>query len=173
MEHTSSRRVPLIVVAGRAAIAQLIEDLRAQGAVVYETRAPEGCLRVATAVGRDVVLLPPGFPRRLVALLEHHPKSAGASIVWLRPEVAWNGPVAASRVPAHGQPLYRAARVTAATAPEAASVAHRARYSCPGASGHCSSSATCVTRPLSEPPVVLSCRKPLVADGGAYKPRAS
>jgi hypothetical protein len=82
METTARRRVPFIVVAGREGTAALVESLRAQGAIVYQTRTPDGCLRVATAVRPDIIVLPREFPRRLVLLLEQHPTSAGARIVW-------------------------------------------------------------------------------------------
>jgi CheY-like chemotaxis protein len=83
METTIQRRVPLVVVTGREETAALVECLRAQGAVVYQARTPAGCLRVATAVRPDVILLPRGFPRRVARLLRQHPTSAGARIVWL------------------------------------------------------------------------------------------
>ena len=84
METTAQRRVPLIVVAGREGTAALVEALHAQGAVVYQTRTPKGCLRVATTVGPDMIVLPRGFPRRLARLLRQHPTSAGAKIVWFQ-----------------------------------------------------------------------------------------
>jgi hypothetical protein len=84
METTVQRRVPLIVVAGREGTEALVECLRAEGAVVYETRTPGGCLRVATAVRPDMIVLPRGFPRRLARLLQQHPTSAGAKIVWVQ-----------------------------------------------------------------------------------------
>jgi hypothetical protein len=83
METTVQRRVPLVVVTGREETAALVECLRAQGAIVYQTRTPAGCLRVATAVRPDVILLPRGFPRRVARLLQQHPTSARARIVWL------------------------------------------------------------------------------------------
>src|ERR1044071_4876222 len=58
MERTIQRRVPLVGVTGREETAALVECLRAQGAVVYQARTPAGCLRVATAVRPDAILLP-------------------------------------------------------------------------------------------------------------------
>jgi hypothetical protein len=84
MEGTGQRRVPLVVVAGRQGTAALVECLRAQGAIVYQTRTPAGCLRVATSVRPDIILLSRGFPRRVALLLRQHPTSAAAKIVWLR-----------------------------------------------------------------------------------------
>jgi CheY-like chemotaxis protein len=83
METTVQRRVPLVVVTGREETAALVDCLRAQGAVVYQTRTPAGCLRVATSVRPDVILLPRGFPGRVARLLRQHPTSAGARMVWL------------------------------------------------------------------------------------------
>ena len=91
METRAERRVPLIVVAHQETAA-LVEWLRAEGAVVYQTRTPEGCLRVATAVRPDMIVLPRDFPRRLALLLRQHPTSAGAKIVWLqRPATTGDG----------------------------------------------------------------------------------
>ena len=88
METTAQRRVPLIVVAAGEGTAAVVERLRAEGAVVYETRTPEGCLKVATAVGPDMIILPPDFPRRLLALLRQHPTSAAATIVCHQDDLA-------------------------------------------------------------------------------------
>jgi hypothetical protein len=59
--------------------------LRNAGNVVYVAHSPEGCLRVATSVGPDVVLLDPAFPARLESLLRAHPVSARAQILHLEP----------------------------------------------------------------------------------------
>ena len=84
MGTTAQRQMPLIVVAGREGTAALVEGLRAKGALVYLTGTPEGCLRVAASVRSDVILLPQDFPRWIVRLLQQHPTSAGARIVWLQ-----------------------------------------------------------------------------------------
>jgi hypothetical protein len=84
METTAQRQMPLIVVAGREGTAALVECLRAQGALVYLTHTPEGCLRVATSVRPDLLLLPRDFPHRVVRLLQQHPTSQGARIVWFQ-----------------------------------------------------------------------------------------
>lgn len=82
------RSVPLIVVA--SASAALAEDvatrLRRNGSVVYVAHSLQGCLRVATSVGPDVVLLDPALPRRLEQLLSAHPTSASATILHLSGE---------------------------------------------------------------------------------------
>jgi hypothetical protein len=56
---------------------------RAQGAVVMQTRDAGGCLRVATSVKPDVIVLDRAVSRRLVHLLKAHPISAGADIQWM------------------------------------------------------------------------------------------
>jgi DNA-binding response OmpR family regulator len=80
------RKVPLIVLA--SASAAIAEDvaarLRRDGSVVYVTHSAEGALRVATAVGPDVVLLDPALrTRRIEQLLQAHPVSARARILHL------------------------------------------------------------------------------------------
>src|SRR5438067_11139955 len=79
------RSVPLILVA--SASASLAEDvaarLRREGNVVYTAHSAEGCLRVATSVSPDVVLIDPDFPRRFERLLHAHPASAQAQILHL------------------------------------------------------------------------------------------
>lgn len=76
----------LIVVASESA--QVAEDiaarLRRAGRVVYVTHSAEGCLRVATSVGPDVVLLDPRLRTpRIEQLLHAHPVSARARIMHL------------------------------------------------------------------------------------------
>jgi DNA-binding response OmpR family regulator len=79
------RRVPLIVVASAApALAEgVASQLRRDGNVVYVAHTVEGCLRVATSVGPDLVLLDPALPPRLEQLLRAHPASAAAAILHL------------------------------------------------------------------------------------------
>jgi hypothetical protein len=48
--------------------------------VTHEWR---GCLRVATSLGPDVIIIDPRMPRRLEQLLRAHPACRGASIRWL------------------------------------------------------------------------------------------
>jgi hypothetical protein len=50
---------------------------------VYVTHSLHGCLRVATSVAPDLVLLDPEFPPRLEQLLGAHPTSAHATILHL------------------------------------------------------------------------------------------
>jgi len=42
-----------------------------------------GCLRLATSVHPDVIVLDRNVPRRLLGLLKAHPSSASAHIEWL------------------------------------------------------------------------------------------
>jgi len=77
------RETPLVVVASpdRATANGLVEQLRSDGAVAYAAYTWQGCLRVATAVGPDVVVVDPAMPRRLDSLLKAHPASSGAATV--------------------------------------------------------------------------------------------
>ena len=79
------RAIPLIVVA--SASATIAEDvaarLRQDGSIVYVAHSAAGCLRVATSIGPDVVLLDPAMPRELEQLLRAHPTSARAQILHL------------------------------------------------------------------------------------------
>jgi hypothetical protein len=82
------RSVPLIVVASASASfgSDVAARLRRQGNVVYITHSAEGCLRVATSVAPDMVLIDPALPARLERLLRAHPGSAQAQIAHLTPE---------------------------------------------------------------------------------------
>jgi hypothetical protein len=77
------RRVPLIVVASaRPGMAdRLAARCRQDGAVAYATHSADGCLRVATSIAPDIVLLDPALPARLERLLKAHPVSAHARLV--------------------------------------------------------------------------------------------
>jgi DNA-binding response OmpR family regulator len=61
-------------------------QLRREGYVVYVTRSADGCLRVATSVRADIILLDPRLPARLERLLKAHPVSASARILHLSAE---------------------------------------------------------------------------------------
>ena len=99
------RSVPLIVVA--SASATLVDDvaarLRLDGSVVYATHSAEGCLRVATSIAPDVILLDPALPQHLEELLRAHPASGRAQILHL-----------------DSRPAFRAARVPLTAGPHAA-----------------------------------------------------
>src|SRR5438067_2279726 len=64
------RSVPLIVIASTSSplAEEVATRLRRAGNVVYITHSAEGCLRVATSVLPDVVLLDPRLPPRLERL---------------------------------------------------------------------------------------------------------
>jgi CheY-like chemotaxis protein len=81
----SPRSVPLIVVASASAgvAEEAAARLRRDGNVVYVTHSAQGCLRVATSVSPDMVLLDPQLPARLVGFLKAHPATADAQILQL------------------------------------------------------------------------------------------
>jgi DNA-binding response OmpR family regulator len=93
------RKTPLIVVASTsAALAENVAArLRRDGSVVYVTHSAEGCLRVATSVAPDMVVLDPALPRRLENLLHAHPASAKAQILHLTGQI--NVPFVAEAAP--------------------------------------------------------------------------
>jgi hypothetical protein len=95
------RSVPLIVLASTATVLveELAARLRRDGNVVYVTHSPEGCLRVATSVMPDIVVLDPRFPPRLERLLRAHPSCADAQILHLTKD----------SLPAHGTRVSHAA----------------------------------------------------------------
>ena len=78
------RTAPLALICTPDANAvALVERLREEGMIVCVTHDLHGCLRVATAVGPDVIMIDPRLPRRLEQLLLAHPACSGASIRWL------------------------------------------------------------------------------------------
>ena len=96
------RAVPLIVIASPSAemAGEVAERLRREGKVVYVTHSAEGCLRVATSVAPDMVLLDPRLrTRRLEQLLAAHPASRGARVLHLEPMPVAGAAAAASASP--------------------------------------------------------------------------
>src|SRR5438034_7618701 len=81
----TTRSVSLIVVASTSApyAENVAARLRQEGSVVYVTHSLSGCLRVATSVAPDLVLLDPEFPPRLEKLLHAHPTSSRATVLHL------------------------------------------------------------------------------------------
>jgi hypothetical protein len=75
----------LVVVLGldQAQTEAEAERWRRRGAVVMPARDAGGCLRVATAVGPDRIVLDRRTPDRLLSLLKAHPVSSTAQIEWL------------------------------------------------------------------------------------------
>ena len=108
-----ARHTPLVVIASAdAAVADaLARRLRRQGVLAYATHSAEGCLRVATSVRPDVVLLDPALPDRLDQLLRAHPVSSGAQLrrLSLAALDATSDVLAACTLPAHTAPLRAAA----------------------------------------------------------------
>jgi len=86
----SSRAVPLIVIGSvHTALAEsAAAQLRRAGNLVYVTHSAEGCLRVATSVAPDVVVLDAAFPRRIERRLKAHPTSARAQILHLTDDLS-------------------------------------------------------------------------------------
>jgi CheY-like chemotaxis protein len=77
------RTPPLAVVCAPEAITRALADrLRRDGMVVYVTHDMHGCLRVATSIAPDLIVLDPRLPRRLVRLLRAHPASSGSLLRW-------------------------------------------------------------------------------------------
>jgi DNA-binding response OmpR family regulator len=98
----TERHVPLVVIGSlSSAVANgVAQRLRRDGSVVYITHTAEGCLRVATSLAPDVVLLDPAFPRRVEKLLKAHPASAQARILHLTDAVPRATNVPMPRTPA-------------------------------------------------------------------------
>jgi DNA-binding response OmpR family regulator len=89
------RHVPLVVIGSLSSTLadSVAQQLRRDGKVVYVTHSAEGCLRVATSVHADVILLDPAFPSRLEKLLRAHPFSAGARILHLTQDAVRPGAI--------------------------------------------------------------------------------
>ena len=85
MSPTGHRVRPLVLVASphEDLAKQLIAIMERSGSVVCVARSAAGCLRVATAVGPDVVLLDACLPRGLEGMLRSHPATAAATLVRL------------------------------------------------------------------------------------------
>ncbi len=82
--HRRDRPVYVVVSADRVAAEETAARLSRNGAVAYPAHGVEGCLRMATSIGPDVVVLDPALPGRLERLLRAHPVSANARIISLR-----------------------------------------------------------------------------------------
>src|SRR5690348_4731966 len=80
-----SRRQPLILVASaqQGVADDVVARLRQDGATAYAAHSVGGCLRVATSMGPDIVLLDPALPDRLERLIHAHPVSARARVLHL------------------------------------------------------------------------------------------
>jgi hypothetical protein len=76
--------VPLVLlgVVDRLAVEPLATRLRQEGMVVAVALGERSCLRVASAVRPDVILMDPRLSRALVSLLRAHPLSRQAHIAY-------------------------------------------------------------------------------------------
>jgi len=75
-------RVVVIVVGPDPTRARrLMTAFRERGMVTYRARTTKGCLRVATSVQPDLIVVEPKFPDRFARLLRCHPASASARLV--------------------------------------------------------------------------------------------
>ena len=85
LSHRQHRASPLVLVASSDTelVDRLCERMRHAGLVACRARSAAGCLRVATAVAPDIVLLDGGLSRKLEGMLRSHPASATAHIVRL------------------------------------------------------------------------------------------
>jgi CheY-like chemotaxis protein len=91
MHQRGGQELVLVASADGQFAEAIAERLRRAGAVAYAARSEAGCLRVATAVGPDVVLLDSNLSPRLERLLRAHPVSRDATIVRLPEAVASDG----------------------------------------------------------------------------------
>jgi hypothetical protein len=80
----TKREVPLVLLGGTdpVALQALARLLRQEGMGVAGALGDRACLRVATALGPDIILLDPRLPRALLNLLRAHPLSKSAHISW-------------------------------------------------------------------------------------------
>ena len=79
----TDRARPLVLIAtpdGDLA-ERLVRDVRASGYIACRASSADGCLRVATSVGPDILLLDPRLADRLRGMLRSHPATARSKIV--------------------------------------------------------------------------------------------
>jgi hypothetical protein len=81
----TTRDQALVLVAGSdlELVDRVAEMVRSTGAATCKASSAAGCLRVATAVGPDVVLLDARFSPKVERLLRAHPATARSNIVRL------------------------------------------------------------------------------------------
>jgi CheY-like chemotaxis protein len=91
---------PLVLVASpdRELAQRLMRDVERSGAVACVAHSAAGCLRVATAVGPDVVLLDSSLPQNLRGMLSSHPATASTVILSIAGRVVAGGSVSADIV---------------------------------------------------------------------------
>jgi hypothetical protein len=95
MQAQRERSIVVVLGLDQAQTDAEAERWRRRGALVMRAHDAGGCLRVATSVGPDRVVLDRRVPRRLVRLLEAHPVSASAQIEWLPGVPSTHGSLAA------------------------------------------------------------------------------
>lgn len=76
-----ARRLALVATPTAELAQDLIVQLQSAGFVTCVARSAAGCLRVATAVGPDLVVLDDRLPGRLEGMLRSHPATARAELV--------------------------------------------------------------------------------------------
>jgi CheY-like chemotaxis protein len=82
-----SPRLVLVASPDAALIDQISERVRKAGDVACCARSAAGCLRVATAIAPDLVLLDAAFPHSLEGMLRSHPSTAAAQVLRLRASI--------------------------------------------------------------------------------------
>jgi CheY-like chemotaxis protein len=76
-------RIVLVVGAHPERVDAIEGRLRQTGVNAYAAHSTNGCLRVATSVGPDLILLDASVPRRVEHLLKAHPVSSRSRILRL------------------------------------------------------------------------------------------
>jgi hypothetical protein len=86
MPAAPNRDIPLVLVAvtDAAAFEPMATRLRREGLGLAFAVGDGACLRVATAVYPDIILLDPRLSRSLLGLLRAHPLSRRTQISWSR-----------------------------------------------------------------------------------------
>jgi endoglucanase len=92
--HRPHRASPLVLVASPdpELMNRTCARIRRTGLAVCCAHSAAGCLRVATAVGPDIVLIDARLPRRLAAMLRTHPATRHAEILQIPASGGGGGP---------------------------------------------------------------------------------
>ena len=78
-----ARPLVLVCTAHADLTTQLVTQMSEAGLVACVAHSAAGCLRVATAVGPDVVLVDASVPDRVISMLRTHPACRTARVVRL------------------------------------------------------------------------------------------
>jgi hypothetical protein len=81
--HRRARPVVLVCTADSELTAQLVARVSVAGLVAHAAHGATGCLRVATAVAPDVVLVDASVPNRVIDMLRSHPACRTTDVVRL------------------------------------------------------------------------------------------